>query len=634
MSGGSRTALACVVLVASTFVAFSPVRDNGFVAFDDPRYITANQHVRDGLTWDGVVWAFTTTHAYNWHPLTWLSHMLDVELFGLDPGLHHLSNVVRHAVAAALLLVVLHGLSGAFWRSTFVAFVFALHPLRVESVAWASERKDVLGALFWILTMAAYGWYAKRPAPGRYGLLCAVFVLGLLAKPMLVTLPFVLLLLDFWPLGRLRLGQATPRAGSVEKQRPSSSRPRKRKQGARSESQGGPRDHGARLSVLVLEKLPLLLATLGAIAVTLVAQRGVVQTAERFPIEARMGNAVLAYVRYLGKLLWPERLAVFYPWRSIGLAAWEVWAAAALIVLLTVLALRHWRRGYPVTGWFWYLGTLVPVIGLVQVGMQSIADRYSYLPGIGVVVVATWAVAQATEKRPRTARAASAAGVALLAVLASLTWRQAHVWRDDETLFRHAVEVTEDSYWAHYNLGLTLLGAGRSAEAVPHFEEAVRLEPTSREALTNLGVSLEETGQAEKAVAAFQRAAEIDPENRFAVRHLTRALVTNDRPYEAAAILQNVVRRWPEDPELHYSLGIARLELGQLVPAIESLQRSVALDAGSAAAHNALGIALARRGDLAAAHRHFTRAVELDPSYGEARRNLERLRVRGGEQRP
>jgi Flp pilus assembly protein TadD len=380
------------------------------------------------------------------------------------------------------------------------------------------------------------------------------------------------------------------------------------------------------------EKAPLLALAALASVLTLRAQQGVVQTVESFPLESRLANAVISCVRYLGKLAWPVDLAVFYPYRERSFGSPELWGALALLAALSavVFALRH--RGYPPMGWLWFLGTMVPVLGLVQVGIQSMADRYTYIPSIGVLWAGVWGLTELVEQGSRSGgagvrRAAVAASIGLLALLGHLTWRQSLHWRDDEALFTRAVEVTRDSYWARYNLGLTLLNAGRANEAVANLEEAVRLVPSSREALVNLGVALEATQRAEEAISAFRRATAIPPPDRFAARHLSRALVSNGRPAEADGVLEDALGRWPEDPQLHYSRGLAGILVDRPSAAIEPLSRASDLDPGYAAAHNALGIALARTGDRAGAIEHFERAVELEPDYHEARDNLARLQA-------
>jgi Flp pilus assembly protein TadD len=517
--------------------------------------------------------------------------------------------VALHAVNAALLFTLLRVSTGALWSSALVAFLFALHPLRVESVAWASERKDVLSAAFWLLTMLLWVIHARRPSPARYAAVAVSFAAGLMAKPMLVTLPFVLLLWDVWPLGRWRR-EAQP------------------KRAPRSKSVVAPASPSWRR--LVVEKVPLLVLAAGASLMTLRAQQGIVQSVEHFPLAGRIANAALSCVRYLGKMLWPVDLAVFYPYRERSLVSPEVLGALALLVALTAVAIHQRRRGYPLVGWFWFLGTLVPVLGLVQAGIQSMADRYTYVPGIGILIAVVWAGGEALDRLEGAVaagarRATAAAAMVAIAVLGVLTWRQTETWRNDETLFAHAASATGDNYWARYNLGLTLLDAGRSGEAVPQFEDAVRLEPTSVEALINLGRALEQSGRVPEAVTAYRRAHETDRENLPAARHLSRLLISSGSPGEAEAVATSAAERWPEDAQLRYTTGIARLMADRPDQAVDPLRDAIAIDPAYAAAHNALGIALARIGDSAGAVEHFRRAVEIEPGYDEARENLARV---------
>ncbi|HEX2466382.1 MAG TPA: tetratricopeptide repeat protein [Thermoanaerobaculia bacterium] len=627
-SSAFKSCAIAIALIGATFVALWPVGANGFIGFDDPRYITRNEEVRAGLTSRGVVWAFTTTHAYNWHPLTWLSHMTDVELFGLDPAAHHRVSVALHAANAVLLFVLLRSSTGALWPSALVAFLFALHPLRVESVAWASERKDVLGASFWLLTMLLYVAWTRRPGTARFVSVVAAFAAGLMAKPMLVTLPFVLLLFDVWPLGRVQteaLPVKSKRKTSSAKAATASPQPWRSMPG-----RTGGAGHASPWRRLIVEKTPLLVLAAGASVMTLRAQQGIVQSVERFPLPARIANAAISCARYLGKMFWPQDLAVFYPYRELSLASPTALGAIALLLAITALAVRCRRRGYPIVGWLWFLGTLVPVLGLVQAGIQSMADRYTYLPGIGILIALVWAAAEQLERRGALDRAVArhalfATATVVLAVLGWLTWRQTMTWRDDETLFAHAASATRDSYWAHYNLGLTLLDGGRAGEAIPQFEDAVRLQPTSVEALVNLGRALEQSGRVPEAIAAFRRAREANREDLPAARHLSRLLVSSGGASEAETVAAIAASRWPDDSQLQYTTGIARLMLDRPGDALEPLRRAVAIDPAYAAAHNALGIALVRAGDRAAAIEHFQRAVEIEPDYLEARQNLARV---------
>jgi tetratricopeptide (TPR) repeat protein len=376
------------------------------------------------------------------------------------------------------------------------------------------------------------------------------------------------------------------------------------------------------VSRLLAEKAPLLLLAVAAGALTLRAQRGIVQSTEVFPIAARIANAFVSYARYLAKLLWPVDLAVFYPYRARSFAEAETWAAVLIVVGLTSAAVMLRRRGYTIVGWLWFLGTLVPVLGLVQAGIQSMADRYTYVPVIGILIVVVWGAADLLRSLRVPAPAAAAGSMAVLVVLSTLTWRQVEVWRDDESLFGHAARVTTGSYWAHYNLGLTLLNTGRGAEAVPEFEEAARVEPSSNQALENLGFALEAAGRIDDAAAAFERAARADESDLSAAQNWARVLVTHDRAAEALPVAEAALRRWPADAQLNYSVGLSHLFLDRPELAIHPLTRAIAANPGYAAAQNALGIAFARQGDRAAAIEHFKRALELEPTYQEARANL------------
>ena len=566
-------------LVLLTLAGYLPALDNGFVDYDDDQYVTANPRVQEGLSWRGVAWALTARVAGNWHPVTLLSHMLDCQLFGLGPRGHHLTSLLIHLANVLLLFEVLRRMTGASGRSAAVAAIFAVHPTHVESVAWVAERKDVLSALFWLLATAAYVRYARaRPlyglvgslprSAGRYLLVAALFALGLAAKPMVVTLPLALLLLDYWPLGRFRLGVGA----------------------------GGP---GLRAQLpLVWEKLPLLALSAAASAVTLYAQASTIAPLERLPLGARLGNAALAYATYLGKTLAPGDLAVFYPLRG-DLGTTEVAAAALLLAALTVGALRAARRApYLALGWLWYLGTLVPVIGVVQVGAQAMADRYTYLPSIGLYVAGVWGVAELVTRwrRQRAAREPDAAAapavvgsvvaVAFLAglgVLVALTRAQVATWTDSSTLFRHALAVTRGNYLAHLNLANALSKPNRAAaaaEALTHYRAAQAIAPRSLE--TNAA--------------------------------LAAALIVRGRPGEAVPLLRTALGVDGRDPRLHFDLAVALDHLGEKDGAIAALEAAVALDPGMARAHHGLGMLLRERGRDEEARAHLRAALAADPA--------------------
>jgi tetratricopeptide (TPR) repeat protein len=512
----ARFAIVALALGASVVVAYWPAGGHDFVNFDDPLYVTANREVQAGLTAGGVAWAFTTLRGGNWHPLTWLSHMLDVSLFGLHAGRHHLTSVAIHGANAVLLLWVLVRMTGAFWQAAFVAALFALHPLHVESVAWVAERKDVLCTLFFLLMLWAYARFVERPGAGRYALLVLAFVLGLASKAMIVTAPAVLLLLDLWPLGRLAPAAGRQRAA-------------------------------ARLASLVAEKLPLLALAALVAGLTFLAQRrgGTMSTTDTLAAATRVGHAAVAYFEYLALALWPRRLAVFYPYPAV-LPAWQALGAGALLVALTAGALGLARtRPYLLVGWGWYVVTLLPVIGLVQVGMHSIADRYTYVPLIGIFVVAAWGAPDLLAGlRWRRAALAAAAALALVAAAAA-TRAQVGRWKDDVTLYEHALAVTDGNFLAHNNLGLALVRAGRIAEARPHFEEAVRLKPRYLDARNNLGGTLVRAGRLDEAAVQFAEVLRIAPSYAPAHRNLATVLAQQGRGAEAQAHLEEAARLDP-----------------------------------------------------------------------------------------
>jgi tetratricopeptide (TPR) repeat protein len=474
-----------ILLFASTAAVYAPVRTHGFAGLDVEEYLTENDLVRRGLSAEGVRWAFTTRHAANWHPVTWLSHMLDVELFGLAPGPHLLVSAALHAGTALLLLAVLLAMTGSLWPSAFVAATFALHPLHVESVAWVVERKDVLSALCWVLAMGAYLGHARRR--WRLGLPAAIafHAAGLMAKPAGVTLPFALLLLDVWPLGRLF---PAPRAAA-----------------------GGVRWNQA--PALLAEKAPLFLLSLASVFATLWAQSGL--AVYRIPLGSRLANALTSWLSYIIKAVWPASLAAFYPhpWSTgTGIPAWKAALALLLIAAVTGGALLLARRApFLAVGWLWFLGTLVPMLGFVQVGGQAMADRYTYIPLIGLAVAVAWTGAAIVRRRPALELPAGALGLVALAALSAAARAQVGTWRSTEAVFEHALAVTERNWMAHDIVGRTLQLRGKAAEALPHFEEALRISPRLPPTRYRLGLALLELGRPEEALAQLRETVRIAP---------------------------------------------------------------------------------------------------------------------------
>jgi protein O-mannosyl-transferase len=698
----ARPGFLCLLLAVATLAVFLPVGWHGYVNYDDSDYVTANKHVQSGLSWENVVWAFKTGHASNWHPLTWISHMLDLQLFGDKPGAQHLVSVGFHIANTLLLFLLLLRMTGALWRSFMVAALFALHPLHVESVAWVSERKDVLSMLLFLLTLGAYvrcvecssqiaecrvqqpeagatrqtlgttdpaphfTFHVSRSTPALFSALWYVlallcFALGLMSKPMLVTLPFVLLLLDFWPLQRFQLTTKNSRLRT--------------------------------LISLCLEKLPFFLLVAASSVVTFIVQRkgGAVSTA--LSLGARVANALVAYVRYIRKMFWPSDLSVLYPHPGHW-PAWQVAGAAALLLAIGVgVIFSARRRPYLAMGWLWFCGTLVPVIGLVQVGVQSMADRYTYLPLIGLFIVLVWGFAEWMPNRPWRTQVLTAGSLSVLAACTLLTARQIRIWRNSEALFGHAVQVTRGNYLAYNNLGFYLYNLGRTAEAMEDYRQALKINPSYEDALNNLGYALagqkkhleaiplyeaalrvrpnhvevhnnlgnalSEIGKIDEAIKHYLIVLQQQPDHADAHNNLGIALAMQGKldeaaPHFLAAIrsnpkyasahsnignafavqhkLEEAIREYrealrlkPEDAQAHNNLGNALMEQGRAEEAIGHYREALRLNADNPEAHFNLGIALLRQGKRVEAVSHFTEALRLKPDYAEARKQLNSL---------
>jgi tetratricopeptide (TPR) repeat protein len=498
-----------------TWIVFGQTLWHDFINYDDPRYVYENTKITGGLSFSGIAWAFTHIHSMNWHPLTTISHMLDCQLYGLKAGAHHFTNVLLHSIAAILLFLTLQYMTGAFWRSAFVAAVFAIHPLRVESVAWIAERKDVLSGVFFMLTLLAYVHYARAPSIWRYLMVIFVFALGLMSKPMLVTLPFVLLLLDHWPLGRIR------EEGS---------------------------NVGHQLFKLAGEKIPLIALSAVSSVVTFVAQKGAVGETEQLSVLARINNAVVSYVAYIWQMLWPMRLAVFYPHPENRLPLWEIIASLLLLICLTVLAIAlRKQRPYLITGWLWYLGMLVPVIGFVQVGWQGRADRYTYLPQVGLYIAVTWAVADLTALRRHQRTILSAAAILSVGVLSWCAWIQTSYWRDSETLFRHALAVTANNDVAENNLGIVFLRQGKLDQAISLLQAAVDLRPDNSPAHENLAKALLQKGQVADALIHYRKLLKLQPDNIEVHNIVGTVLIQQGRIREGVEEWQKVLVIQPDN---------------------------------------------------------------------------------------
>ncbi|MGA2242992.1 MAG: tetratricopeptide repeat protein [Verrucomicrobiota bacterium] len=612
----------CVLLAVAVFVVFGQTLRHEFVSYDDYDYFSSNYHVKAGVTWNGAQWAFRTGYASNWHPLTWLSLMLDVQLFGTGPAGLHLMNVLLHAANAVLLFLLLRRMmglrsnnsigapattAGTLWSSAFVAAIFAIHPLHVESVAWVAERKDVLSGLFFLLTLLMYARYAQkrskvesqesrtqavpaldsRPWTLDYGLALLFFALGLMSKPMLVTVPLVLLLLDWWPLERFTI-------------------------------------YDLRFTIrrLIWEKIPFFGLSAASCVATVLAQQEAIRSTIAWPLTTRLANALISYVTYIAQTVWPDNLAVFYPYR-FDVPVWQIAGAGGLLLSVTVLMLAAARRfPYLLVGWLWYLGMLVPVIGLVQVGDQSHADRYTYLPQIGLSLVIVWAVKYWTASwRWRHQVLGVAAGSVIVALLAG-SWRQTSYWRNSESLWAHTLACTSDNSFAHMNMGVTLTAQDRLDEAIEHFQKALKVRPDYAECHNNLGVALRRKGQVDEAIMHFQKALEIHPDHAEIHNGLGFTLVQKGQVDEAIAHYQEAIQLEPDYAEAHYNLANMLAKKGQFAEAIVQYQKAIQLNPDYAEAHYNLGAGFGLRGRLDEAVEQYRKAIQIKPDYADAHGNL------------
>ena len=614
----------CIVLAIAILAVFLQVKDHAFITLDDTLCVTENPHVQAGLTIENLKWAFTTTHAPYWHPLTWLSHMLDVQLFGLKAGGHHLMNVFFHIANTLLLFLVLRRMTKTLWRSAFVAALFALHPLHVESVAWVTERKDVLSTLFWILTVGAYTYYAERPGYRRYLLVLVCFVLGLMSKPMLVILPFVLLLLDFWPIGRL---QPAKHAGpdSLNSVRPQDPPRKKRKSADIATAKAADREewllYPLRWRVirpLLVEKVPLLVFAALSSVITIINQQRAMVSLQAMPVDARIANALVSYVKYIGMMIWPFDLAVFYP-HPDKQPVWLVLGAALALAAVTFLVIRKTNRfPYLGVGWLWYLGTLLPVIGLFQAGSQEMADRFTYVPMVGILIMVAWGIPDSLKKwGHRKTALGILSGIAILAC-AVLTWAQVQLWRDSITLFSHTLKVTRDNFIAHNNMGTALSDQGKIEEAITHYRSALRIAPGYDEAWNNLGSAYGKSGQTAKAIEAIRQALRINPEYDVAWNNLGNAYGGNGETAKAIEALQQAIRINSMYTKAWNNIGIAYAESGRTDEAIEAFLRCLHIKPEQADVWSNLAFAYRKHGQTAKAINAYREALRINPLYVKA----------------
>ena len=594
----------CLFLIMTTLAVYWQVGNHEFVNYDDDDYVTENRQVRAGCTIEGVTWAFTTKFHGHWHPLTWLSHMTDCQLFGLNPGRHHLTSLFLHIANTLLLFLVFKRMTGALLRSAFVAALFALHPLHVETVAWVADRKDVLSTFFWMLTMWTYVRYSKRPGFNRYLPVLIAFVLGLMAKSMVVTLPFVLLLMDYWPLGRYSTIQQFN--NSTIQQFNHSSLPR-----------------------LVWEKV-LFLILMGACAVVTVSVMQYERTPDMdlsklWPTKSHIANALVSYITYIGKMLWPLDMAIPYPCPDV-LPVWQVGGAGLLLLCISFLVFWR-RRRYPylLVGWLWYLVTLVPVIGLVKGGPHAIADRYTYVPLIGLFIIIAWGVPDILARWRYKKKGLAAASAILLSILMVITWFQLRHWTNGITLFKHAINVTANNSLAHNNLGNALKNQGKLSEAIKHYIEALRIRPNYVLAHYNLGNVLTDQGKLSEAIKHYTDALRIRPNYAKAHNNLGNALKNQGKLSEAIKHYIEALRIRPNDAKTHNNLGSALTDQGKLSEAIKHYIEALRIRPNYVLAHYNLGSALTDQGRISEAIKHYTEALRIRPDFAETRGNLKKL---------
>jgi protein O-mannosyl-transferase len=518
MSSGARPYIYALLLIVLSVGLYYPVKTHPFVNYDDNVYVTENSHVQNGLTPDTLTWAFVTYDAGNWHPVTWLSHALDFQIYDQDPAGHHQTSMILHALNAVLLFWVLWRATGYAGRSFFVAALFTVHPINVEPVVWISERKTLLSMMFFLLALGAYRWYAAKPKVGRYTIVAVLFGLGLMAKPQIITFPFVLLLWDYWPLRRMVVGKITQPAAV-------------------------PKFPQLSFTALVKQKIPLFVIAAGSAVMTMKAQRssGAVLSLAATPLSIRLSNAIVSYIKYIEKALWPTNLAPMYPHPGASLLAWQVYGGLLILLTITLLVAERTSRRYLLVGWLWFLGTLIPMIGIVQVGRQAMADRYAYLPLLGIFIMICWGVADWAEEKHLPSALLPAAGAVVIAALAIVAHRQIGYWADNVTLWTHTIEVTAPNYIAQDDLGGALLDLKRMDEAIDHFRLAAEIHPVDPISNFNIGFYDQQHGNLDEAITQYKKAIILTTSPSLKIKALTnmglayRDLVDSDKARECFA---------------------------------------------------------------------------------------------------
>jgi protein O-mannosyl-transferase len=600
-SSGKRTLIICLLLATGTLALYSRAVHAGFLRYDDDRYVVENPHVRSGLHWSTVTWAFTTFEQANWHPLTWLSHALDVQLFGLNPAAHHFINLLLHGASVVLLFLLLQWLTRYPWRSLAVAALFAAHPMNVESVAWIAERKNVLCMFFFLLTLVAYGNYARKPSVGRYLAVVVGFEMALMSKPMATTLPFVLLLLDYWPLRRFGSREFADMTGSLVTKKRS-------------------------ITWLVIEKLPLFAMSAASAVITIKAQRAGGAVTIKYPVMAHLQNAIVSYVLYIGKAIWPARLAALYPYPTGGWPARVVALSAIFLIIVTAFVLRYREHRYLPWGWFWFLGTMVPMIGLVQVGNQAKADRYAYLPFIGLFVMAVWGIAELANRFSIQKYAVSGALVIVIAFCV-VTYRQLAYWHDDFSLWSHTLAVTDRNFVAEDNFGNALIEAGKYDEGIAHFRRAAEIEPGDPVSEVNLGIYAQQHGDLQQAAARYQYALQLasDPQVRAAAYANLGGIYFAFHNYQQAQEnFESALRLGSRSPSVFLHMGLIAQKNSDWNNSIRFYAMYVAVEP-SDIGYFLLGQALDNAGDHERAKLAYQQAQRSSRNMDETRKAVAKL---------
>jgi Flp pilus assembly protein TadD len=580
--------LICLTLTLTLLAVFYQVHNFKFINFDDPVYVTENPNIQAGLTLNAVKWAFTTGYYGNWNPMTWLSLMLDWQLFGSNPAGFHLTSLIFHILNTLLLFLVLKQMTNAIWQSAFVAALFALHPLHVEAVVWISSRKDILSTFFWFLTMWAYVRFVRHPKIAGYLLVVAFLVLGLLSKPMLVTLPFVFLLLDYWPLDRIK------------------------------------RVDWKTISQLILEKIPffILVVVFSVIAVFTQRSIGAIVKITELAFKYRIYNALISYVKYIEKMFWPGGLAALYPHPVENVSVLYAVISAVVLLTVTILVIRFAQNHrYLVTGWFWYIGTLVPVIGLVQVGRHAMADRYSYITLTGLFIIIAWSLPELLAKSPQRKIALGVSMILVLTTLGICAHRQTSYWENSDTLFSHTIEVTQDNYVVYNNLGVTYNDIGRYPEAMEAFSQAIRIKPDDADAYTNLGIVYRRLGRFTEAIDAYKQAIKIKPGLAEAHNNLGFVLASNGKFAEAVEHYE-IAMKTIDTPRVHRNYAWALFNLGRFEQAIAEYRKTLLLMPNDPNVLNEFGYALAHTGEFDEAITLYDKALQIKPDFTDAHINI------------